>query len=420
MHRSAPIFRFAAVAAFAASVSACGSTAETTVNPASPTAAARCQPSLGVPTSSYGPSGGTGTVAVTVARDCAWKATSGASWIVLTSGQEGQGDGTVAYRIAENSDPVSRRAAIAVEQQSVQLAQDPAPCRFTVAAAETTAPASGGDLTVDVRTHTACTWAASASAPWLSPSPASGRGDAVVRVQVAPNTGAPRTADLTVAGARVTVEQGSPTEAPPPAPPAPVPPAPPSPTPPAPTPPSPPAPTPPGPTPPNPPPPTPTPPPVTCDYRLTSTSATFESEGGPGTVRVRTTSACAWTASSSASWVEITSSRSGSGDADIRYTVAQNFATTPRTATITVASETFRIVQEENQEITFGGRISGLSGSCPTLRFTVDGRVVTTDRDTDYKDGKCSDARNGTEVRVRGLRTSAGTVDARRVEFEDD
>ena len=176
MARSVPALQFAAGAAAACLIaSACGSTTETSVT--SPTAPTRCQATLGVPSTNFGPTGGTGTVAVNVARECSWTATSTASWISITGGQEGQGEGTVTFRIGENADPSTRRASLSVAEQAVQLAQDAAPCRYSVAAGDTTAPAAGGDLSIDIRTHALCNWTVASPVPWMSTSPASGKGD---------------------------------------------------------------------------------------------------------------------------------------------------------------------------------------------------------------------------------------------------
>ena len=392
------------------SVAGCGSSAETSVNVTGPSSA-RCQANISSPPSPFAPAGGTGTVTVTVARECTWTATSNAGWIVLTSGREGQGDGTVGYRIAENADPITRRGAIVVAEQTVQVAQEGAPCRFDVSPREGRAPAEGGEISVNVQTHSACSWRASASSSWATPTPQTGSGTAVVAIRVpAHDGGAARSAVVTIGDERVTVVQDARGGTPPaPAPPAPEP----TPTPP----PAPPTPTPPPPT-PEPPPPPPTPPP-TCRYELTSTSAEFEANGGTGSVRVRTAAGCAWTAQSSAAWVTITSPRSGTGDGEIRYSVAENFSSSSRTATITVNTAVLRIVQERARELRLSGRLSGLSGTCPAIRFTVDGTVVTTNGDTDFDGGRCADARNGAEVDVRGYRQPNGTVLARRVEFED-
>jgi hypothetical protein len=47
--------------------------------------------------------GGTGSVAVTAANDCAWMASSNVHWITLISGINGSGNGTVAYTVLPNA-----------------------------------------------------------------------------------------------------------------------------------------------------------------------------------------------------------------------------------------------------------------------------------------------------------------------------
>jgi hypothetical protein len=210
--------------------SACGSSTATNVS--APTTV-RCQPGVSAPSTSFGNGGGTGTVSVTVARECAWSATPDAPWIVITSGREGQGDGTVAYRIEANGDPVTRRGGISVNDQRVQLAQDAAPCRFTVSAPGAAVPAAGGQIPVSIRTHSLCGWTAQEQAPWVVATPDSGRGDGTVQVTVQPNPGAERSAELRVEGETVEFVQSA--ALPPPGnppPPSPGPPPPPGPAPP--------------------------------------------------------------------------------------------------------------------------------------------------------------------------------------------
>lgn len=199
---------------------ACGSSTSTSVN--SPTTT-RCQPSLTPSATTYGSTGGTGTVNIGVARDCTWAASSQAPWIVITSAREGQGDGSVAYRIEGNADPVTRRGAVAVGDARVELAQDAAPCRYQVAASPDPVPGDGGERGIDVRTHGACSWTAVTSASWLTVSPPSGRGDANVRVGLLPNDGTTRTGEVTIAGERVRLTQLARALPPAPAPPAPAP-----------------------------------------------------------------------------------------------------------------------------------------------------------------------------------------------------
>jgi hypothetical protein len=205
--------------------------------------------------SPFGPSGGAGTISIGVARECTWSATSQAPWIAIASGAEGQGDGSVTYRVAENPDPVARQGTIAVTDRHVAVPQEGAACRFQISRNLDPVGARGGELVIDIRTHSACTWTAASEVPWANATPPSGQGDATVHVTVGPNAGNARRISIMVAGQRLETTQRSPGAPPAPAPPpAPTPPPAPNPAPsptpePAPPPPSPPAPTPPPPTP---------------------------------------------------------------------------------------------------------------------------------------------------------------------------
>jgi hypothetical protein len=151
---------------------------------------------------------------------------------------------------------------------------------------------------------------------------------------------------------------------------------------------------------------------------LTSSGATFEAIGGQGVVHVLTPAECAWTAQSNAAWVSIAPPAAGLGNGAISYTVAENFSTSTRIALITIGSETHRVTQKEAQEIHLRGRLSGLTGTCPALQFTVGTQVVKTDRNTEFKKMDCSEIRNGIDVDVRGFRQPDGSLLARRVELD--
>lgn len=254
MNRRVRALLFAAGLAFA---TACGSSAVT--NTTGPTAT-RCQLSITNSANSFSSSGGTGELKVAVARECGWSSTASASWVEILSGKEGQGDGTIAYRVNANAEPIQRKATIAIAEQQVEVAQQGAPCRYTISAPSETLAPSGGRAGIDVRTHQMCEWTASADAAWLSLNPSSGRGDTTITVEATANPGEERAVTVTIGPDRVVLRQRSaplpptpppPTPAPTPAPsPAPSPaPAPPPPTTPPPT------------TPPPPPAPMPTPPP---------------------------------------------------------------------------------------------------------------------------------------------------------------
>ncbi len=70
----------------------------------------------------------------------------------------------------------------------------------------------------------------------------------------------------------------------------------------------------------------------------------------------------------------------------------------------------------ENDETELKGTISGLTGTCPTLTFTVNGTSVATTAQTTFKKTGCGDVKNGIKVEIEGLmangRMTAVTVSA--------
>jgi hypothetical protein len=83
-----------------------------------------------------------------------------------------------------------------------------------------------------------------------------------------------------------------------------------------------------------------------CTYSLSPKSKTANSNGSSGSVRVTAAmKSCAWTASSNGGWIAIKSGSSGAGNGTVAYSVSANPGTAPRTATMTVAGQTFEITQ---------------------------------------------------------------------------
>jgi hypothetical protein len=72
-------------------------------------------------------------------------------------------------------------------------------------------------------------------------------------------------------------------------------------------------------------------------------SASIPAAGGSGRVTVSTASACAWSASSTASWLEIVGGASGSGNGEVTYQAAPSAST--RSGTLTIAGRTFTVNQ---------------------------------------------------------------------------
>jgi hypothetical protein len=78
-------------------------------------------------------------------------------------------------------------------------------------------------------------------------------------------------------------------------------------------------------------------------------SQSFPGNGGTGTVNVTPTDAtCAWTASTSSTFINITSGSSGTGNGIVQYSVAANPGPSIRNNTIAIAGQTFTVYQGIN------------------------------------------------------------------------
>ena len=138
-------------------------------------------------------------------------------------------------------------------------------------------------------------------------------------------------------------------------------------------------------------------------------------------LHVVTTSGCAWTATSQASWITINGASSGSDDGRVRIAVAPTLAVNGRVGTLSIAGLTVTVNQAGilNQQVTINGTVSGLSGSCPNRSFGLAGVTIVTNRDTDFRDA-CSELREGVSARVRGVGQADGSILANRIDRVGD
>ena len=250
------------------------------------------------------PSGGAGTLTIGTNRDCTWAASSAVSWIVITSGSSGQGDGSAAYRIAANTEAAQRRGAIDVNSTEVAITQDAA-CRYEVSASTTAVPAEGATVAVNVQSGGTCGWTAASQVAWIAiPDGSSGNGNGVATLRVAANGGAARTGTALVAGQTITITQAQPAAGPPGAPPA-----------------------------------------ASCDATITPPSQAFDANGGSGDISVAVSAGCAWTAATGADWIAVTSGASGSGPGQVHFNVAKNTGASARQGTLTIAGRTFSVAE---------------------------------------------------------------------------
>lgn len=397
-----------ALLATAALAAACGGSTTTISEVAGPEAV-KCQTTVSTPPT-IPHDGSRVTLTVSAARECSWTASTDASWAQV-SPTSGQGETAITVAVSANPDARPRSGSLVVNESRLSLTQDAAPCRFQLGSSQARVGSEGGTLSVSVSTSAGCEWRASSDASgFVRVLTDSGTGGGSVDLQVSNNSGGERSATVTIADQRLTVVQEAfqvPGPGPAPAP---------GPNP--------------GPT-PNPTP-TPTPNPIPCTITLDSSERSFGAGGGDGTIRVLAPGGCGWTASASDAWINVSGS-TGTGNDTVRYRVAANPGTAPRSGAISVAGRTHTVRQEgapipppsggndDERQVQLSGRAFLVDGSCPNVSFFLEFRRVFTTGDTKFK-GKCTDIGNGTEVSVEGRQQSDGRVRATelRVHKGDD
>jgi hypothetical protein len=82
-----------------------------------------------------------------------------------------------------------------------------------------------------------------------------------------------------------------------------------------------------------------------CTYTLSNTTVNSSANGGDSAVTVTTASGCAWSASTNAPWIHITSVSTTSGTGVVNFTVEANTTGSSRTGTLTVATQTITVTQ---------------------------------------------------------------------------
>lgn len=73
-----------------------------------------CTYSISPTSQSFDAAGGPGTISVTADTNCSWTAVSNASWITITSGSSGTGNGSVGYYVLQNKAKATRTRTITV------------------------------------------------------------------------------------------------------------------------------------------------------------------------------------------------------------------------------------------------------------------------------------------------------------------
>lgn len=271
-----------------------------------PPAPPACGAAISPTSQSVPAAGGAGTpVTVSAPSTCQWTATSNASWITVTSGAIGMGNGAVAFSVAANG-AAARTGTMTiaghvftVTQAAGTSAPPPPPppsCSYSISRTSDSVPMQGDTGNVNVSTGNGCTWTAASNASWIAiTSGASGTGDGTVRYLVVPNIGGARTGTLTIAGQTLTVTQAA----------------------------------------------------LVCSYSISPNNVKVEAPAGSGTTTVSTSSTCTWTAVSNDSWITVTSGASGTGNGTVTFSYTVNSSNRDRKGTLTVAGRNFTVEQDE-------------------------------------------------------------------------
>ena len=176
------------------------------------------------------------------------------------------------------------------------LAGPSARCQVAFSAPTNMISAAGGVASAHLIIARECAWSASAEAPWIHLTPASGQGEAQVTLTIAENLETqPRNGAVVVNGERLTVAQQA----------------------------------------------------ADCQFELSTSSIVVSAGGGAQGVRVSTKPGCRWTAAASEAWVHVLTT-SGVGSAEVGLDVKAN-AAGRRSAQLTIAGQQLIVAQEAHR-----------------------------------------------------------------------
>jgi len=165
-------------------------------------------------------------------------------------------------------------------------------CQISVTAPPQTLPHDSASVPLAVTTTRDCTWTASTDASWVQINPTSGQGNGAVTAAVAANTQTrSRTGTIAINDTTVSISQAG----------------------------------------------------VPCRFELSSERVRTGFEGGHTSLRVFTTDACEWRASSGERWIRVLTDR-GTGPGSVELEIDRNEGS-ERSATVTIAERAVVVSQ---------------------------------------------------------------------------
>jgi len=156
--------------------------------------------------------GSDGILNIAAPASANWTAVSNDSWIIITAGGTGTGNGQVSFSVISNSNERFRIGTITVARRNFTVRQAgtaTGTCPNLITPGFLTFSSSGGAGVINVGTGEDCVWDASTAANWITiTSDNGGVGSGSVTFSVLPNsTGTSRKASISIAGNTFWVKQ---------------------------------------------------------------------------------------------------------------------------------------------------------------------------------------------------------------------
>jgi hypothetical protein len=171
---------------------------------------ATCRYTLNPGSASLSYTGGSVSMSVSTDSDCAWTAHSNSSWMSITSGTSGAGNGSITFAVAQNSG-LSRSGGVTVGFSTATVAQarNPATCTYSLDPSSASVGAGGGSGSINVSTASDCSWVPTVTNSWIviTSGGSGATGSSSISWRVGSNTGPAKTAEIVVMGQVFSITQ---------------------------------------------------------------------------------------------------------------------------------------------------------------------------------------------------------------------
>jgi hypothetical protein len=256
-----------------------------------------CSYTLSTNSQSFSATSAAGSVSVLAnGSNCGpWTVTNQTSWVTVTSGASGTGNGTMSFLLAANTTASSRTGTLTIAGRTFTVTQAASTCTYRLSATTRFVTAKAATGSVAVTASEGCVWNAMTDASWISIAYGmSGNGSGFVGYAVAENpTASSRSATIQVAGRTLTITQSA----------------------------------------------------APCSATLTPPAHSFGAGESTGTAAVQAPIGCSWTTRTNTSWISIINGQSGQADGTVAFRLSPNTGTLARSGSITVAGRIMTVRQ---------------------------------------------------------------------------